>query len=88
VCRAPQAAPELPYIKALPHMPALCRKIALSFLREVLRLAANPGWKFARLSLEESGFEPSVPPYERVGLSGRNANASQATRMVSNASAM
>ena len=76
------------YIKALPHMPALCRKIALSFLREVLRLAANPGWKFARLSLEESGFEPSVPPYERVGLSGRNANASQATRMVSNASAM
>jgi len=37
---------------------------------------------------EESGFEPSVPPCERVGLSGRNANASQATRMVSNASAM
>src|SRR5467141_2535580 len=36
--------------------------------------------------LEESGFEPSVPPCERVGLSGRDANASQATRMVSNAS--
>ena len=37
---------------------------------------------------EESGFEPSVPPCERVGLSGRDANASQATRMVSNASSM
>src|SRR5947208_16656810 len=35
-----------------------------------------------------SGFEPSVPPCERVGLLGRNANAGQATRMVSNASAM
>jgi hypothetical protein len=32
-------------------MPALCRKIALSFLREVLRLAAaNPGWKCRRLT--------------------------------------
>jgi hypothetical protein len=30
--------------------------------------------------VEESRFEPSVPPCERVGLSGRNANASQATR--------
>ncbi len=37
---------------------------------------------------EESGFEPSVPPRERVGLSARNANASQATRMVSNTSSM
>ena|SRR5690349_15719458 len=43
---------------------------------------------FADSSLEESGFEPSVPPCERVGLSGRNANASQATRRVSNASSM
>ena len=47
------------------------------------------GARFAPDSpLEESGFEPSVPPCERVGLSGRNANASQATRMVSNASSM
>ena len=45
--------------------------------------------RFAKDSpLEESGFEPSVPPCERVGFSGRNTNASQATRMLSKASAM
>jgi len=31
--------------------------------------------------VEESGFEPAVPLCERIGLSGKNADASQTTRM-------
>jgi len=55
----------------------------------VSAISAGRSWPaaFQRMSsrfaadspLEESGFEPSVPPCERVGLRGRNANASQAT---------
>jgi len=45
--------------------------------------------RFAKDSpLEESGFEPSVPPCERVGFSCRNTNTIKATRMLSKASAM